>query len=89
MQVDYSKPFPAADHKAWEAEYQANIKSADNHEPFGSQLVTDIAEEFYDYSYPQDWIEELESMDVDERKLVMDELASRPDLWSESEVVHE
>ena len=80
--------FPASDHDAWEAEYQANIRGGKDADIFGGTGLVDLAEEFYGYSYPQDWIEELELMDPDERKQVMDELAGRPDLWSE-EVIHE
>ena len=89
VNVDYTVPFPATDKDAWEVEYQANIKGEMKDNIFGSDGPVDLAEEFYDYSYPQDWVEELETMDPDERKQVLDELASRPDLWSEREVVYE
>ena len=87
--VDYTAPFPATDSEAWEDEYQANIKGGISTGIFGGTGLVDLAEEFYDYSYPQDWIEQLEMMDPDERKQVLDELADRPELWSEKEVIYE
>jgi len=87
--IDYAAPFPAADHVAWEDEYQANIKGAETESIFGSDGPVGLAEEFYDYSYPQDWIEELESMDPDERRETLKELASRGYLWSETEEIYE
>ena len=81
VQVTYTDPFPATDHEAWEAEYQTNIKGRKEDSIFGGEAVADLAGEFYDYSYPQTLIEELETMEPDERKLVLDELAGRPDLW--------
>ena len=87
--IDYAAPFPATNREAWEAEYQANIEVAEIHTTLGGHSPVDLAEEFYGYSYPQDWIEELELMDPDERKQVLDELAGRPDLWSERPVIYE
>jgi hypothetical protein len=29
VQVDFSQPFPAAEHAAWQAEYQANVQAAE------------------------------------------------------------
>ena len=89
VEVDYSQPFDGTDRQAWEAECQANIKAFDERSVYGGQGQVDLAEEFYDYSYLQDWIEELELMDPDERKQVLDELAGRPDLWSEKEAIYE
>ena len=89
VQVDYSLPFPAADQEAWEVEYQAHIKADKCETIFGQDGSLDLAEEYYDYSYPQDWIEELELMEPEERKRVLEELAARPDLYSaESEVIY-
>ena len=36
-------------------------------------------------SAPDDLVEELEAMEPAERRLVMEELSSRPDLWGEGE----
>ena len=87
--IDYTAPFPATAPEAWESEYQANIKGGIGTGIFGGTGLIDLADEFYDYSYPQDWIEELEMMDPDERRHALEELAARPELYSENEVVYE
>ena len=88
--IDYAAPFSATDRESWESEYHANVRGADSESLFGGTGLVDLAEEFYDTSYPQDWIEELELMDPDERERALEELASRPDLYSfESEMVYE
>ena len=71
------------------SQYQANIKGGKEDSIFGGDGPIDLAEEFYGTSYPQDWIEQLELMDPDERKRALEELASRRDLYSESEAVYE
>ena len=87
--LDYAAPFPATNRETWEAEYQANIKCGKEGSIFGGNGLVDLAEEFYDYSYPQDWIEGLEMMGPDERKAALEELAARRDLYSESEALYE
>ncbi|MCP5116441.1 MAG: hypothetical protein GY953_36890 [bacterium] len=42
-----------------------------------------------EYPSADDWLEELDAMDPAERKLVVDELTARSDLWQESEVIDE
>jgi len=37
---------------------------------------------------PDDWLEELEEMEPAERRLILDELAARPDLWDEEEMAY-
>ena len=81
VQVDYSALFSAANPEAWEAEYQANIKAEDAFDYFGGPEGLLFDEETYGCSDSQDWLNELEAMDPDERKLIMDELSTRPDLW--------
>jgi len=87
--VDYRLPFAAADHPAWEAEYQAHIQT----EPTGWDSVLVEHEKTKKdqqiHSAPDDWLEELEGMEPEERRLVLDELAARPELWGEeSEVLY-
>jgi proteasome lid subunit RPN8/RPN11 len=87
--VDYRLPFPAADHAAWEAEYQAHIQT----EPTGWDSVLiehdKTKKDQQIRSAPDDWLEELEGMEPEERRLVLDELAARPELWGEeSEVLY-
>jgi hypothetical protein len=35
-----------------------------------------------------DLLEDLEAMEPEERRLVLDELAARPDLWGEEELLY-
>ena len=88
--VDYSLPFGPSDHEDWEAEYKANIKVAS----FSHRLVFDdevLAEpteaNLDEYCLPQEILEQLEEMEPAERKMILDELAARPDLWADEEVV--
>ena len=87
--VDYSQPFGPSDHEGWETEYQANIKAESLFKSFGSQVNLGLEEEVSSYSVPNDWLEEFEDMAPAERQYVLDELAGRPDLWDESEVLSE
>jgi hypothetical protein len=89
VMVDYSQPFGPSDHEAWEAEYQANIKAESLFKSFGSQVDLGLDEDVSSYSVPNDWLEEFEDMEPAERQYVLDELAGRPDLWEESEVICE
>ncbi len=88
IEVDYSQPFGPSDQDVWAAEYKANIKAAKWHDTFGSQASLGSAEDLSGYSWPDDWLEELEAMEPEERRLIMDELAVRPDLWEEEEMAY-
>ena len=87
--VDYRYAFPASDHAAWEAEYQVNIHSAP---AVWESLTAERAQKAKEPDVrgaPEDWLEELEAMEPAERRLVLDELAARPDLWpDESELMY-
>ena len=73
---------------AWKSEYKANIKAEKWHNTFGSQADLGLAEDLSGYSCPDDWLEELEAMEPEERRLIMSELAARPDLWGQEEEVY-
>ncbi len=88
VEVDYSQPFGPSDQDAWESEYKANIKAGKWDSYFGSQADLGLAEDLSAYSCPDDWLEELEAMEPEERRLIMDELATRPDLWGQEEEVY-
>ena len=91
--VDYNQPFGPSDKEEWEAEYKANVKALSwsrslvrDDEVFGSPEESDLS----DYSLPQDVLEQLEEMEPEERKAVLDELAVRPDLWEDvDEIVNQ
>ena len=84
------------DGRLYMAEYKANVAASalswgdqsllnDQPELFGSSTREALANK----SVPDDWLEELEAMDPAERRLILDELAARPDLWDEEEVAYE
>ena len=85
--VDYRLPFAAADHAAWEAEYQAHIQTEST--GWDSALIEHEKKDQQIRNAPDDWLEELEGMAPEERRLVLDELAARPELWGdENEVLY-
>ena len=88
VEVDYSQQFGQSDQEVWEAEYQANIKVGKCNGYFGSHGDLGLMEDISNYSCPEEWLEELEEMEPEERRLIMDELANRPDLWDEEEVAN-
>jgi proteasome lid subunit RPN8/RPN11 len=91
VEVDYSHPFGPSNQDAWEAEYNSNIITSATELFFGGYQGFDPLETgLADCSVPNDWLEELEAMEPAERQMIMDELATRPDLWEEeSEALYE
>ena len=87
VEIDYSQAFSQSEQDVWEAEFKANIIASQFDNYFGSRGDFDFAD-VSGYSCPDDWLEELESMDPCERRQIFDELAARPDLWDQEEVVH-
>jgi proteasome lid subunit RPN8/RPN11 len=89
VEVDYSQNFGPSDHKLWDEEYQANVSHAAwlsdfdlfTGETTGSREFPAIGGRSYDF------IGELEKLDPIERQMVLDELANRPDLWNDGEVM--
>ncbi len=89
VEVDYSQPFGPSDNDAWEAEYKANITAGKPDGIFGSTMDDwGLVDDLTGYTCPDDWLEELAAMEPAERRLVMDELAARPDLWDDQEVAN-
>ena len=84
VEVDYSAEFAASDWPAWEQEYQANI--ACRKSPGTLATAAGAGDAFEHTGFADDWLEELEAMDPAERRVVLDELGGRPDLWDEGEL---
>ncbi len=92
VEVDYGVSFGAADHAAWEAEYRANIfpemqrwslpDSKDKAAATSLITTTDSTDARWK-SVPDDFLADLEAMEPEERRLVLDELAARPELWGD------
>ena len=85
--VDYSQKFGPSDHKAWDAEYAANVNAVDP--PIDLVEDNDVeAEDVCDGStVPYDMLDELGAMDQVGHRLPLDEFAERPDLRDEEEEV--
>ena len=90
VEVDYSEAFSAADHEAWEAEYKTAIRTRGSAWDFGppSRTVDDVfgAEPEEDRE-ADDWMAAFEELAPEDRRAVLEELASRPDLWHEAQEV--
>lgn len=86
-EIDYSQDFGPSAHELWDAEYTANIKAT---EWFSTRTAKDNNLDTHDltgYALPYDFVEEFERMEPAERQFILDELAGRPDLWNEEEVM--
>jgi hypothetical protein len=85
--VDYSCPFGPSEHESWDAEYAANVKAVDwlNRPDSRKERLADGQEP--DSVLPCDFLAEFECMDSVQRQLFLDELAERPELWDEEEVM--
>lgn len=86
VEVDYSRPFEASDPEAWEIEYETNISSRWSLRKEPRECFGHDEECLVGCGCPDEWIEELEAMEPEERRLVMTELSVRPDLWEDCEV---
>jgi len=90
LQVDYSQSFGSTDKDSWEAEYMANIKVVSWSRSLVCDdmfLVDQEEPDLSDYTLPQDILEQMEDMEPAERKVVLDELAVRPDLWEDADEI--
>ena len=85
--VDYNVSFAAADHKAWRAEYEANIIFARGISGLGCFVEDEDGTDLSDYLLSGDFAEELKAMDPDERRQVLVELTGQPEVWQDQEVV--
>jgi len=86
--VDYRRPFGPSSQEAWEAEYRDHVIAAswpDNPPPTPPENppLPDLGS----YGLPYDFLDEFEAMEPAERQFVLDELAARPELWDEQEVM--
>jgi len=87
VEVDYGQPFGPSDQETWEAEYRAHIDGTPDRMLAGSSFGA-TADDLAGLSCPDEWLEELEAMGPDERQVILDELAARPELWEGSEVMY-
>ncbi|MBE0534784.1 MAG: hypothetical protein IH624_03880 [Phycisphaerae bacterium] len=87
VRVDYSREFDGSDWKAWDAEYEANVRPAVRMERLAIREDEHPQRRSEHFGLSYDFLDELEQMDVQERQLVLDELADRQDLWDEESEV--
>jgi len=82
VEVDWRQAFGPSDHKAWEEEYKANILPASWSQTWGLEQASFGAQEGRGVD-PDDWLSAFEAMNPEDRCLVVEELAARPELWDE------
>ena len=87
VEVDYSQEFAGSDWKAWDAEYETNVRAAARMERLTIGKHSDPEKRPEQFGLSYDFLDELEQMEVQERQLVLDELADRQDLWDEESEV--
>jgi hypothetical protein len=90
VEVDYSQDFGPSDHKLWDEEYKANVSQVAwlSDFDFFTGETTDFKDTPAMNGRPYDFLGEFENLSPEERQEVLDELASRPDLWSDEEVMY-
>ncbi len=85
--IDYSQDFGASNQELWDTEYTANIKAAEWLSTRTRKQENSANHDLSAYALPHDFLEEFERMEPEERQFVLDELAERPELWNEEEVM--
>ena len=88
-EIDYECDFGPTDHKVWDAEYHANITAGLWLDSLGNATDTKVPtkDELGKLCLPSEFLEEFEKMEPAERQIVLDELAARPELWDDEEVM--
>jgi len=86
VEVDYRRPFGPSDHEAWETEYRAHVRKDELCWRTGGEKTSPEAfgADAYDPWDAQELVGAFEGLDVEERRAVLDELASRPELWEDA-----
>jgi proteasome lid subunit RPN8/RPN11 len=87
VEIDYSQNFGPSNQELWDAEYAANIKAAEWLSERTVRENNSTGHDLTSYALPYDFLDEFEKMEPAERQFVLDELAERPELWDEEEVM--
>jgi hypothetical protein len=85
--VDFAEEFGPSDHEAWETEYCANVRAVDCLSTRPANEANTAESRVQDGVLLYDFLEEFESMEPAQRRLILDELAERPELWDEESEV--
>ena len=88
VEIDYSCDFGPSDRSLWDAEYQADVKAVEWLSGFGTSGDNSTNRDMDSVALPYDVISELERMEPEQRQLILDELADRPDLWDDEGVMY-
>jgi len=89
VEIDYGHQFGPSDMENWDNEYKTNITvdswlgGIDEDDKETNDLTS-----LNNCAWPQDVIEQFEQMSPEERQVILDELAVRPELWDEEEVMY-
>lgn len=87
VRVDYSRNFDPSDHDRWDAEYNASImpeiRLSTNWKNSNEKQESD----YRDHALPYDFAEELEQMEPEERRFILDEFGARQDPWDDEREV--
>ena len=86
-EIDYGLDFGSSDHDMWDTEYATNINVMDWPDDPTGQERRATHRDLSSYALPYDFLDEFERMEPAERQFILDELADRPDLWDEEEVM--
>jgi len=86
-EIDYSWDFSSSNHELWDTEYAANVKAVEWLTEGSNTIPDSVGHDLSDYALPYDFLDEFERMEPEERQFILDELADRPDLWDEKEVM--
>jgi len=85
--VDYSRAFGSSDHNSWDAEYAANVRAVKWLDELAPNETRFRPDEPQDFALPHDLLDRFEHLEPAQRQLILDELADRPELWDEEEVI--
>ena len=87
VEIDYGQDFGPSDHELWDAEYNANVKAIEWLSDQTNKVIKSSRDDLSGYAFPYDFLDEFEKMEPEERQIILDELAERPELWDEKEVM--
>ena len=87
VEIDYGQDFGPSDHELWDAEYGANVKAIEWLSDRTNKVINSSRDDLSGYAFPYDFLDEFEKMEPEERQIILDELAERPELWDEKEVM--
>jgi len=85
--LDYASNFGPTEKQAWGAKYQANVKATEWPSSFAGSGNSSINHNVGSVALPYDFMNEFEKMNPEEHRLILDELAERPDLWEDEGVI--